>query len=56
LSKFDIFAAAGENHQFKKTFYGLHPNAQGKLLFLFEPEVNYASLFAIEILPEEDQQ
>lgn len=56
LSKFDIFAAAGENHQLKKTFYGLHPNAQGKLLFLFEPEVNYASLFAIEILPEEDQQ
>ncbi len=56
LSKFDVFANAGANHQLKKTFHGLHPNAQGKLVFLFEPEVNYASVFAIEVLPEEGHQ
>lgn len=53
LSKFDIFAEAGGDHELKKTFYGLHPNAQGKLVFSFDPEVNYASLFAVEVLPEE---
>ncbi len=52
LSKFDIFAEGGEDHEVKKTFHELHPNAQGQLVFSFEPEVNYASLFAMEVLPE----
>lgn len=37
-----IFTNAGANRQLKKTFYGLHPNAPDKLVFFFEPEINYA--------------
>jgi hypothetical protein len=35
-----------------KKFRGLRPTTQGKLNFEFVPVVNYASVFAIEVLDE----
>jgi hypothetical protein len=52
LQNFDIFREAGRCHALMKSFHGLKPNAQGKLLFWFDPVVNYASIFAIEVLDE----
>ncbi len=52
LEHFDIFKEAGNLREVVKTFHHLKPNAQGKLLFEFEPEANYASVFAIEVLDE----
>jgi len=48
----DIVKEAGSRHAFKKTFHGLHPNAQGKLLVSLVPDVNYASVDAIELEEE----
>jgi hypothetical protein len=52
LQNFDIFKEAGRCHALVKSFHGLKPTAQGKLLFWFDPVVNYASIFAIEVLDE----
>ncbi|MGH9623614.1 MAG: malectin domain-containing carbohydrate-binding protein [Bryobacteraceae bacterium] len=52
LRNFDIFKEAGRCHALVKTFSGLKPTAQGKLMFWFDPVVNYASLCAIEVLDE----
>lgn len=52
LRNFDIFAEAGMNRGLVKTFHGLTPNAQGKLLLSFVPVRNYASLYAIEVTDE----
>ena len=35
-----------------KTFEGLEPNAQGKLIFAFTPTRNYAEINAIEVMDE----
>jgi hypothetical protein len=48
----DILKEAGPNHALVKRFRGLRPTAQGKLNFEFVPVVNYASVFAIEVLDE----
>ena len=48
----DIFKEAGTNHALIKRSRGLHPNAQGKLNLEFVPVVNYASVYAIEVLDE----
>jgi malectin (di-glucose binding ER protein) len=48
----DILKEAGPNHALIKKFRGLRPTAQGKLNFEFVPAVNYASIFAIEVLDE----
>jgi hypothetical protein len=48
----DIFREGGFSHGFSKTFHGLEPNGQGKLLLSFSPMVNYASVSAIEIVEE----
>jgi len=48
----DILKEAGPNHALIKRFRGLRPTAQGKLDFEFVPVVNYASVFAIEVLDE----
>jgi len=48
----DILKEAGPNHALIKRFRGLRPTAQGKLNFEFVPVVNYASVFAIEVLDE----
>ncbi len=53
LRSFDIFKeAGGENQAVDKTFHGLQPNAQGKLILTFEPIKDYASLNAIEVVEE----
>jgi hypothetical protein len=48
----DILKEASPNRALIKRFRGLRPTAQGKLNFEFVPVVNYASVFAIEILDE----
>jgi hypothetical protein len=48
----DILKEAGPNHALIKRFRGLRPTAQGKLNFEFVPVINYASVFAIEVLDE----
>jgi hypothetical protein len=48
----DILKEASPNHALIKKFRGLRPTAQGKLNFEFVPVVNYASVFAIEVLDE----
>jgi hypothetical protein len=48
----DILKEASPNRALIKRFRGLRPTAQGKLNFEFVPVVNYASVFAIEVLDE----
>jgi hypothetical protein len=53
LDKFDVFkAAGGALRPVDRTFRGLQPNAQGKLIFQFVPVRNYASINGIEIVEE----
>jgi hypothetical protein len=53
LKDFDIFkAAGGGDRELSKTFRGLDPDAQGKLVLGFLPVVNYATVNAVEALPE----
>jgi Malectin domain len=53
LRNFDIFKeAGGDNRAVVRTFHGLQPNAQGKLLLSFVPVRNYASLRALEVVDE----
>jgi hypothetical protein len=52
LRNFDMLKEAGPNLAIVKRFHGMRPNAQGKLNLDFVPVVNYASVFAIEVLDE----
>jgi hypothetical protein len=52
LRNFDLFQEIGKNRACVKTFHGLTPNAQGKLIVSFVPVHNYASLYAIEVIDE----
>ncbi|HEX3876834.1 MAG TPA: malectin domain-containing carbohydrate-binding protein, partial [Bryobacteraceae bacterium] len=52
LGNFDIFKEAGSLRALDKTFVGLEPNAQGKLIFTFTPTRNYAEINAIEVMDE----
>lgn len=53
LQDFDIFKAApGAFRPVIRTFTGLHPNGQGKLLLSFLPKTNYAEVRAIEVIDE----
>jgi hypothetical protein len=52
LRNFDVFKEAGSLHALDKTFKGLVPNTQGKLIFTFTPFRNYAMVDAIEVLDE----
>jgi hypothetical protein len=45
----DIAEAAGSGRALVKTYRGLRPNAQGKLVVSFVPDVNYASVDAVEV-------
>jgi hypothetical protein len=47
--RLDIVKEAGSGHALIKTYYGLRPNAQGKLIVSFVPDVNYASVDAVEV-------
>jgi hypothetical protein len=50
LGEFDMFKESGSLHGITKTFRGVRPNAQGKLIFSFVPVINYAILNAIEVV------
>ena len=53
LKNFDIFKeAGGANRALQKTFHGLEPNAQGKLVLTFVPIKSYACVYAIEVVDE----
>ena len=45
----DIVKEAGPGRALVKTYRGLRPNAQGKLIVSFVPDVNYASVNAVEV-------
>ncbi len=53
LQNVDLIREAGENRPLIRKVSGLEPNAQGKLLLEFVPVRNYATVTAIEIVPEE---
>jgi len=52
LENLDIYKQVGGMRAMAKTFHGLKPNAQGKLVLSFEPVVNYASVYAVEVEDE----
>ena len=53
LKNFDIYKeAGGENRAIGKTFRGIDPNPQDKLVLSFVPVRNYACVNAIEIMPD----
>ena len=52
ISGLDIVKEAGENRPLVRKIKGLEPNAQGKLLLEFVPVTRYATVTAIEVMPE----
>ena len=52
LAKLNILDEVGENRPLVRKIKGLEPNAQGKLLLEFVPVTRYATVSAIEVLPE----
>jgi Malectin domain len=55
LRDFDIYRETGGGlRALTKTFHGLEPNHQGKLLLSFVPNRAYPAVTALEIVPEED--
>jgi hypothetical protein len=52
LRNFDMYKEVGPHKQIVKTFRGLQPNGQGKLLISFVPIKNYANVSALEVIDE----
>ena len=52
LSDLNILEQAGENRPLVRKLKGLQPNAQGKLLLEFVPVTRYATVTAIEVVPD----
>jgi Malectin domain len=52
LQNLDLIKEAGQNRPLIREVSGLQPDAQGKLLLEFVPLRNYATVTAIEIVPE----
>jgi hypothetical protein len=52
LGNFDVFKEAGSLRALDKTFKGLEPGMQGKLIFSFIPRRQYAMVDAIEVVDE----
>lgn len=52
ISNLDIIKQVGFGHVYERTFRGLQPNGQGKLLISFSPSVDYASVRALEVTAE----
>ena len=50
--RLDIVKEVGSGRALGKTYHGLRPNAQGKLIVSFVPDVNYASVDAVELEEE----
>lgn len=48
----DLFKEAGINYGVVRAFHHLKANAQGKLMLSFEPEHDYASIYALEVIDE----
>ena len=55
LRNFDIFRSAGGDHRaIERTFHGVIPNAQGKIVLSFVPVTNYACVNAIRVVDEKE--
>jgi len=52
VANLNILEQAGANHPLVRKIKGLEPNAQGKLLLEFVPVTHYATVTAIEVMPE----
>lgn len=52
LPNLNISQQTGENRPLVRTVRGLEPNAQGKLLLEFVPVTGYATVTALEVVPE----
>ena len=52
LKDIDLIKETGENRPLVRQVSGLEPNGQGKLLLEFVPVRNYATVTAIEVIPE----
>ena len=52
LSNLDISKEVGQGHLLVEKIRGVEPNAQGKILLEFIPLRHYASINAIEVIPE----
>ena len=52
LRDVNILEEVGENRPLVRKFSGLEPNAQGKLLLEFVPTHDYATVSAIEVVPQ----
>ena len=52
IRNLNILDEVGENHPLVRKIPGLEPNAQGKLLLEFVPVSDYATVTAIEMLPQ----
>ena len=52
LRDLNILEEAGENRPLVRKFTGLEPNSQGKLLLEFVPTHDYATVSAIEVVPQ----
>jgi hypothetical protein len=53
LKDFDIYqTAGGDAHPVIRTFHGLHPNGQGKLLISFSPKMDYGEIRAVEVIDD----
>ena len=52
IDSLDIVKEVGENRPLVRKIKGLEPNAQGKLLLEFVPVTRYATVTAIEVVPE----
>jgi hypothetical protein len=52
LGNFDVLKEAGSLRPLDKTFKGLEPSVQGKLIFSFVPRRQYAMVNAIEVVDE----
>jgi hypothetical protein len=52
LRDLDIFAKVGPFRALARTFHGIRPNGQGKILLSFSPTKNYAAVKAIQVVEE----
>lgn len=52
LQRFDILAEGPPNNVVSKSFHGLTPDAQGRLVLSFVPHANRAMVNAIEVFDE----
>jgi len=52
IQRLNVAKEAGENTPLVRRITGLEPNAQGKLLLEFVPVTHYATVSAIEVIPQ----